>query len=122
VVAGEECVLFDEREAEMVGGVAGRGDRLEGEAASGEPRSVFERLVRRVIERMRGVGARRLAAGDDRSARAGDRRAGSLLQQRRAGGVVAMAVGDDDARDAARRSTGPATAGPCVTRNATCER
>ena len=84
----------------MIGGVAGRGDRLEGEAASGDARAVLERLVRRVVERMRGVGARRLAVGDDMAARADDRRAGSPLQQRRAAGVVAMAVGDDDARDA----------------------
>ena len=36
-------------------------------------------------------------------ARAPTLRSGPSLQQRRAGGVVAMAVGDDDARDALAR-------------------
>ena len=40
MVAGEQRVLFGKREAEMIGGVAGRGDRLEGEAPSGDARAV----------------------------------------------------------------------------------
>jgi hypothetical protein len=84
VVAGEEGVLFDEREAEVIGGVAGRGDRLEGETASGDARAVFERLVRRVIERMRGVGARRLR--HERARRRSARRfAASIAPRRRRG-------------------------------------
>ena len=64
MIAGEQRILFSKREAEMIGGVAGRGDRLEGEASSINARAVAKRLVGRVVERVRGVGARRLAVGD----------------------------------------------------------
>src|SRR5271165_1649287 len=49
MVAGEERLLLEKREAEVVRAMAGRRDRLDSEAAPGEALAVVKRSVGRVV-------------------------------------------------------------------------
>ena len=80
----------------MIGGVAGRRDRFQREAIPIDAFAVRERAVGDVGEIVRSVETLRCARARHMGARADDRRARPRLQDRGAGGMVAVGMGDDD--------------------------
>ena len=95
MVAGEEQLFFLQQKAQVVGGVARRVDHAQrGVVASRDAVPMLRQMRRAEV----GVLPRRVV-GDA----APHRRAGSPRKCRRAGRVVAVGVGDEDALDAARR-------------------
>ena len=92
-----------QRERHVVGGVAGRRDRLERPAVAAHHLAVGERAVGTKIRVVAGVEPRRLA--DMQRPRGAMRAFGqtcapvAALMRRHAGRMVAVGVGDEDVRD-----------------------
>ncbi len=97
VIAREQGVLFHKRIADVVGGVAGGGHRLQGPAWAGDAVAVSDSLVRRegvvmpFVELHRGV-------GDMRRGQAQHHRAGLPRQGGGQGRMIEVGVGHQDGR------------------------
>lgn len=100
MVAGEQGLFLQQREAEMVGGVAGRGHSGERPALATKPVAILQHPVGAIGSVERGIGARAVILQRQRRT-ADDRGAGSGAERRGGGAVVAMGVGAEDRRDRA---------------------
>ncbi len=95
MIAGEEGARFVQREAEMIGCVAGRRDGGQRPAIARYRFAVDQHLVGRIVGVESSVSAWAII-GDRQRCAADDRRTGQSAERCGGGGMVAMGVGAED--------------------------
>ena len=99
VIAGQQRVFLDQREAQMIGAMARRGDGFDREARALQSFAVGEDPIGRIVAVVGGIEAGRpIALGHERRG-ADHPRAGRRAEPVRAGAVIAMGMGDQDRLD-----------------------